>query len=64
MLNDKLVTFYKDNVLLQTYDFEQFQFIAEHPKTNEKSALMFIEMLSKAYFDQSASANAIKGPLL
>ena len=64
MLNEKLGTCLKNNILLQTFDFESLQFIAEHPKTNGKSAYMFIEVLSKAYLDQPSSANAIKGPLL
>ena len=49
---------------LETFDFDFLNYIAAHPKTNEKSGLLLIEMLSKVYVNKIPTGMAAKGPLI
>ena len=54
---------FKDNGL-ETFDFDFLNYIAGHPKTNEKSGLLLIEMLANTYINKIPSGMPAKGPFI
>ena len=48
---------------LEMFDFDFLDYVSTHPKTNERSTLLIIELLSKVYFEEPASGNMAKVPL-
>lgn len=43
---DPLITAYNYKVILQVFDIDFFIYIATHPKLNEPTGILIIEMLS------------------
>ena len=64
LVSDPLVNAFTNRIQLETFDFDFFNYVSMHPKTNEKSGLLLIDMLSKVYMDQLSAGNAAKVPLL
>ena len=53
-----------DSFEFQTFDYDFFAFIAQHPKLNATHAIQMLDLLARQYLNDICNASAVSVPFM